>query len=125
MLRDRDRIGRKQRRRSQNVQREFIFLLGGVRRIEENKIERWAGATRKLGEGLWCAGGNDLHAGFDLEQRKIFSNELHGCRMVFHEYGFDCATTERFDADRSGACVQIQKMRSCDSRSQNIEESLT
>src|SRR5882757_2372138 len=43
--------------------------------------------------------------------------------MVFHEYGLDCATTERFDPHSASSRVKIKKTRIRDGRSQNIEES--
>jgi hypothetical protein len=91
-----------------------IVFGGGVGRIEINEIELCCCGGR-FGSKFFQATQNvereNARAGSDFEGGKIFADEGRGGRVIFDEDGFARATTERFDADCSGAGEEVEETR--------------
>ena len=62
-------------------------------------------------------------AGCDAKRIKILPDQIPSGCMLFDEDDFRCSAAERFDADGSGARINIDESGAFDGRSNDVEKS--
>ena len=91
-----------------------IVFGGGVGRIEIYKVEGCCcggGFGSKFFEAAQDVERKNAGAGSNLQGGEIFADEGGGWGMIFDEDCFASATTERFDANSSGAGEEVEETR--------------
>jgi len=105
-----------------------VFVGIGVRRIEENDVERSACGSALRGDALQAPQRVELEnscASLDAEGIEILLNESGSGRMILDEHGFGGTATEGFDADCTRASEDVEEATAGDAFSEDIEECLT
>jgi hypothetical protein len=102
-----------------------VFVGVGVRRVEENDVERSACGSVFRGEALQAPQRVELEnscASANAEGIEILLNESGSGRMILEEHNLSGAATERFDADGAGAGEDVEKAAAGDAFSQDVEK---
>src|SRR5690348_5220396 len=127
VLGDDDRGSRKKGRAAEKLEDAFVFIRGGVGRIEKNNVEGGRGgnavALRELFEAEEGVAGKNPKSLDDCEGRKVFANQFDGRIVLFEEDDFLRAAAECFDADGAGSREDVQEARAFDHRAEDVEES--
>jgi hypothetical protein len=123
MLHDHAPIRGDQWRFSKSLQRTFVFAIGGVRRIEKNKLCMNVASLQAFDRA------RDIHAEnfcfrADFERLQIAANQSNRRRMLLHKNRMMRATAKRFDANGSSPRIEIHKRGPAHCRSQYIEQRL-
>ncbi len=128
MLRDNEGAGREERSGAEECEDAAVFLSSGIRRIEEDDIERRAGGSVFRSQAQQAAKGvepQDSCAAVNVEGIEVFLDEGGCWWMIFNKHDFGGAAAQRFDADRSRPRKEIEEMAAGDAFGENVEESLT
>ena len=102
-----------------------VFVGVGVRRVEENDVERSACGSVFRGEALQAPQRVELEnscASANAEGIEILLNESGSGRMILEEHNLSGAAAERFDADGAGARKDVEKAAAGDAFSQDVEK---
>src|ERR1700676_5016421 len=101
MFENDESVGGKEIGGGEKLEGAGVVDVGGVRRIDENKVERRGGrgvARGEFLEGDECVDVEDGGAGGDFERVEILADEFCGGRVIFDEGYVGGAAAEGFDA---------------------------
>jgi hypothetical protein len=111
------------RRGSQACQSDFQELRLGVRRIDQDDVERAVRrcSIREVSEGV---GGDDGATIPQVGSGQVLGDDATGCGISLYEYGSGCPARQRFDSACAGTGEKVQNRGVGEVRLQDCEQRL-